>query len=418
MTVSIKNSGTTAHRPLRVLLVEDSQPDAILIARALERGGFQPEWERVETSEAMQLALEQRPWDLILADHAMPQFSATAALELVKKHGVDIPFIIVSGHIDEETAVAAMKAGAHDYVMKERLARLVPAVDRELREAEVRRARAKSERELMRAHEELEERVEKRTAALKSANLKLQKMIEERTRLENELLDIAENERKRIGFDLHDDLGQKLTGVSMMIKGLQHKLTLNHHPDAQEVGNIHSVIEQIVHHTHDLAHNFSSLDVRGDDLPAVLKGLAANVRKMFNIDCTFSAKGAIPDLPQGATMQFYKIAQEAISNAIKHGKAKQVSIGLSRGLAKLVMTIDNDGLPFSEPASAKDRMGLRIMNYRANTLGASLRIEPKPKEGTLLTCVLPLKNGSKPERPNIRGHGSESVTQTFHMLSA
>src|SRR5262249_11842872 len=154
------------------LLVEDPQPDAILIVRALERGGFDSSWERVETKDGMRLALENRPWDLILADHAMPEFSAPAALELVKNQGVDIPFIIVSGHIDEETAVAAMKAGAHDYIMKERLARLAPAVDRELREAEVRRARAKSERELMRAHEELETRVEKRTAALKSANLK------------------------------------------------------------------------------------------------------------------------------------------------------------------------------------------------------------------------------------------------------
>jgi signal transduction histidine kinase len=418
MIASPKNPGTTGRRPLRVLLVEDSQADVILIVRALGRGGFAPDWERVDTKATMKLALENHSWDLILSDHAMPEFSAPAALELVKNQGVDIPFIIVSGHIDEETAVAAMKAGAHDYIMKERLARLAPAVDRELREAEVRRARAKSERELMKAHEELEMRVEKRTAALKSANLKLQKVIEERKRLENELLDIAENERQRIGFDLHDDLGQKLTGVSMMIKGLQQKLTVNHHPDSEEVGKIHSLIEQIVHHTHDLAHNFSSLDVRGDDLPGMLKGLATNVRKMFDINCAFSAKGAIPELPQGATMQFYKIAQEAISNAIKHGKAKQVSIALSRDPMKLVMTIRNDGLPFSEPASAKDRMGLRIMNYRANTLGASLRIEPKPKEGTLVTCVLPLKNGSRPDRGNMTHHGTSTVHRAVQMLSA
>jgi signal transduction histidine kinase len=270
----------------------------------------------------------------------------------------------------------------------------------------------------MRAHEELEMRVEKRTAALRSANLKLQRFIEERKRLENELLEIAENERQRIGFDLHDDLGQKLTGVSMMIKGLQQKLAVNHHPDSAEVGKIHALIEQIIHHTHDLAHNFSSLDVRGDDLPDMLKGLAVNVRKMFTINCTFSAKGMMPDLPQGATMQFYKIAQEAISNAIKHGKAKHVSIGLSRNPMKLVMTIQNDGLPFSEPASAKDRMGLRIMNYRASTLGARLRIEPRSREGTLLTCVLPLKNGSKPERRSITHHGAPSVHRAVQMLSA
>src|SRR6266436_4214486 len=126
-------------RALRVLVVEDYELDAALLLRALERGGFKPTSEIVDTAQAMQAALEHKAWDLILADHAMPQFSAPEALHLVKKRGIDVPFIIVSGHIEETTAVAAMRAGAHDYVMKERLARLVPAVERELREAAVRR---------------------------------------------------------------------------------------------------------------------------------------------------------------------------------------------------------------------------------------------------------------------------------------
>src|SRR5438093_2886091 len=232
-------------RALRVLVVEDSELDAALLLRALERGGFKPASEIVDTAEAMQAALEHKPWDLILADHAMPQFSAPEALDLVKQRGTDVPFIIVSGHIDEATAVAAMRAGAHDYVMKERLARLVPAVERELREAEVRHAQKRSEEELRRAHEELEMRVEKRTADLKAANLKLHKMLEERRRLENELLEIAENERRRIGFDLHDDLGQKLTGASMMIKGLEQRLRTEGHICAADACRIHGLITEI-----------------------------------------------------------------------------------------------------------------------------------------------------------------------------
>src|SRR5690242_4641746 len=173
-------------RTLRALLVEDSQPDALLLVRALERGGFALTWERIDTAEAMEQALAKRTWDLILCDHAMPSFSAPEALELLKRHGIDVPFIIVSGHIEEKTAVAAMQAGAHDYIMKDRLARLVPAVQRELREAAVRRARQESEENLKQAHEELELRVEQRTAALKAANLKLENVIEERKRLENE----------------------------------------------------------------------------------------------------------------------------------------------------------------------------------------------------------------------------------------
>src|SRR5262245_28925882 len=246
-------------RALRVLIVEDSRVDAFLLEHALERGGFQPTCECVDTPEAMSVALDKE-WDLILADHSMPRFSAPAALELAKQRGRDVPFIIVSGHIEEETAVAAMKAGAHDYVMKDRLARLVPAVERELREAEMRRAQKKYEEELQQAHDELEMRVEKRTAALKTANLKLQSALEERRRLENELLEIAENERRRIGFDLHDDLGQKLTGVSMMIKGLEQRLCREQHVCAEDAQRSAELIEEMIHHTHQLARQFSSLD--------------------------------------------------------------------------------------------------------------------------------------------------------------
>src|SRR5436190_3888766 len=158
-----------------------------------------------------------------------------------------------------------MKAGAHYYIMKDRLARLMPVVERELRDAEVRRARRKSEAELLRAHEELEMRVEQRTADLRAANLKLENVIEERKRLENELLEIAENERRRIGFDLHDDLGQKLTGASMMIKGLEQRLANQGHVCAADASKIHGLITEITNHTHNLAHEASSLDVQGDD---------------------------------------------------------------------------------------------------------------------------------------------------------
>ncbi|HWX21408.1 MAG TPA: response regulator [Candidatus Binatia bacterium] len=386
-------------RPLRVLLVEDSQADAILLARALERGGFAPTYERVDTAVAMETALNKQSWDLILCDHAMPQFSAPAALELLKKHEMDVPFIIVSGYIEEETAVAAMKAGAHDYIMKDHLARLVPAVERELREAAVRRAREKSEAELLCAREELELRVEKRTADLRAANLKLENVIEERKRLENELLEIAENERRQIGFDLHDDLGQKLSGGSMMIKALEQRLAAEQHPCLADAQRIHGLMEEIICHTHNLAHQFSSLDMKGDDLPGVLKGLAANVKRMFEISCGFSMKGISPELQPHTIVQLYKIAQEAVSNAIKHGKAASVAIGLNQHDDCLIMTIKNDGLPFAQPA-AKNRMGLRIMNYRANTIGATLGIKPLNKNGTLVTCALPIRLPAKALAPH------------------
>jgi len=127
------------NKPLRVLLVEDSEDDAQLVLRALKRADYDLTWLRVETAEAMQQALAERTWDVVLSDHAMPHFSAPAALELLKATGQDVPFLIVSGKIGEEKAVELMRGGARDYILKDNLGRLVPAIERELREAHSRR---------------------------------------------------------------------------------------------------------------------------------------------------------------------------------------------------------------------------------------------------------------------------------------
>src|SRR5215204_1202836 len=132
--------------PLNVLLVEDSEDDALLLVRMLRRGGYDPAWERVDTQSAMEAALDGGRWDLIISDHSMPAFSSLAALGLLKRKGfVDLPFIIVSGRIGEDAAVSAMKAGAQDYLMKDNLARLNSAIERELRDANVRRERRQAE---------------------------------------------------------------------------------------------------------------------------------------------------------------------------------------------------------------------------------------------------------------------------------
>lgn len=124
---------------LRVLIVEDSESDTELLLRILRDAGYDPSHERVETVAGMNAALDGREWDIVIADYTMPRFDGIEALGLVRKKRPDIPFIFVSGTIGEERAVQAMKAGAHDYIMKDNTARLVPAIERELKEAEVRR---------------------------------------------------------------------------------------------------------------------------------------------------------------------------------------------------------------------------------------------------------------------------------------
>jgi len=133
---------------LRVLVVEDSEFDARILINLLRGGGWSVTHRRVENEASLQNALANEPWDLVLADHQLPLFSAPEALSVVQRSGLDIPFIIVSGGIDEGVAIAAMKAGAHDFLMKGALGRLVPAVQRELREAATRAARRRAEADL------------------------------------------------------------------------------------------------------------------------------------------------------------------------------------------------------------------------------------------------------------------------------
>jgi len=143
------------NKPLRVLIVEDTEDDALLLLRELRRGGYDLTFDRVDTPEAMKAALQQRPWDVVISDHNMPHFNSTAALNLLQGSRLDLPFIIVSGNIGEEVAVAAMKAGAHDYILKNNLSRLVPAIERELREADNRRLRKQADSDLRESNRQL-----------------------------------------------------------------------------------------------------------------------------------------------------------------------------------------------------------------------------------------------------------------------
>ncbi|MEA2326424.1 MAG: two-component system, cell cycle sensor histidine kinase and response regulator CckA, partial [Thermoanaerobaculia bacterium] len=139
---------------LRVLIVEDNPADAELLELELSRGGYAASTLRVQTAEAMQAALDEKEWDLILSDYSMPRFSGLHALEVLKTTGKDIPFILISGSAGDDVAVDAMRAGAHDFFGKGSLQLLIPAIERELREAEL-RATARAQREQLQQNEKL-----------------------------------------------------------------------------------------------------------------------------------------------------------------------------------------------------------------------------------------------------------------------
>lgn len=150
------NTRLPGGKPLRVLVIEDSAQDAELIIAELVRGGYDIGWERVQTADAMTAALQQARWDVILSDYDLPSFDAPAALKVLKTTGQDVPFVIISGTIGEETAVAALKAGAHDFFVKGRLSRLIPAIERALADVAERRERARAEAEVRRLNDDIQ----------------------------------------------------------------------------------------------------------------------------------------------------------------------------------------------------------------------------------------------------------------------
>ena len=142
------------NKPLRVLIVEDTEDDLILLIRELRRGGFEPIYKQVQTAEEMTEALNE-PWDIVLSDYQLPQFTGIDALALLKKTGRDIPFILVSGSLGEETAVFAIKLGANDYVIKSRMTRLVSAIERETRDVKLREEQRQTVENLKLSEEQL-----------------------------------------------------------------------------------------------------------------------------------------------------------------------------------------------------------------------------------------------------------------------
>src|SRR5262249_54643429 len=152
---------------------------------------------------------------------------------------------------------------------------------------------------------------------------------------------------------------------------LQLKLAKRRAEEARDATKIHGLVEQAMNHAHDLAHDLTTLDSEETDLPGALKTLAARAGEGFEIACQFKSRGRIAPLDANIVSQLYKIAQEAVTNAIKHGKAKRVDISLANGSDSLLLKVQNDGLPFPDLKSKTTGLGLRIMNYRASLIGGS-----------------------------------------------
>jgi len=225
----------------------------------------------------------------------------------------------------------------------------------------------------------------------------------ERQRLEREVARVGDEERHRIGRDLHDGLGSQLTGLALLCRGLVRRVSKGQSIQEDEIERVAQVVEESVEQTRRLAHDLSPLDLAEQDLPGVLDKLAARTKATTTIACRLTVRGpvrtCIAHLDADAVIHLYRIAQEAIHNAIRHARPTLIALTLAAQNDRLVLTIDDDGCGLSDLPEAEARrsngLGLRTMRYRAGLIGGTLTIESDAGTGTRVRCEVPIGRGKR-----------------------
>jgi signal transduction histidine kinase len=247
------------------------------------------------------------------------------------------------------------------------------------------------EAELKAWQHELESRVEERTIELVLAHKQLQAQVEERKRLEAEMARAIEREQLRLGQELHDGLGQQLAGISYMMSALQTKLASALAPVTQEAEKVEKLILNSVEQVRHLAKGFYPVELERHGLLFALEEVARTTEQIFGVRCTLQpdeSRGV--DCKDASAIQLFRIAQEAVHNAVKHAGAKQITIRFSAVNGDNVLSVVDDGVGLPSGGGNEPKgMGLRIMQYRARMIGGTLDVRNSVDGGAIVTCSYP-----------------------------
>jgi PAS domain S-box-containing protein len=215
---------------------------------------------------------------------------------------------------------------------------------------------------------------------------KVARDITERKRLETEITEISNREQQRIGQDLHDGLCQELTGIELMCQVLEQKLESKSKAQAQQAKEIGEHIRQAIGHTRKLARGLFPVELETNGFMSALDELADYVKKLFKVECRFECAVSVSIRDNVVATHLYRIAQEAVNNAVKHGKAKHIIVSLTPAGDKISLVVTDDGIGFSAESRRGSGMGLHTMKYRASVIGASLEVRSAGK-GTTIACT-------------------------------